>query len=84
MCLFYGALSDVIGRRCIIIVVLVTSLIEATIILMTMYFTLPMPVIFVGNVCSSFGGGLNAMFMLIIAYVADVTEKAERSPRIGL
>eukprot|EP00111_Clytia_hemisphaerica_P023725 TCONS_00069901-protein len=83
MNLFYGALSDEVGRRCMMTVVLICSVIESSILLVNIVFKLPLWTIFIGNACAGFGGGLNGMFMLIIAYTADVTEKMDRSVRIG-
>jgi len=83
MNLFYGALSDHIGRRCMMTLVLICAVLESSIILINITFKLPMWTIFFGNACAGIGGGLNGMFMLIIAYTADVTEKVERSFRIG-
>ena len=83
VCLFYGALSDRIGRKTIFILSILGSLLEAIIVLLTMYFDWKVWIIFIGSFCNGIGGYLTGILMAVMAYIADTTAADRRAVRLG-
>ena len=81
--LFFGALSDKIGRKPIMILSCTIFMIDSGIMLLVMYLKLPIYVIFGGVVLNSLGGSVSGLSLATLAYIADITEKEKLAARLG-
>ena len=82
-CLFYGALSDAIGRRKIMIFACLAAFIDSVIVLLVMTLKLPIPLIFIGAFFNGLGGAFTGLAMVSFAYLADVYDKEKLPVRMG-
>jgi len=82
-CLFYGALSDKIGRKPILLLSIVGGILDSVIVTMTAWFKLPVYLIYVGNFVNGLSGGYTNLVMSSFAYVADTTPRSGLSVRLS-
>ena len=81
---FWGPWTDKSGRRKpAFISPVIGSLLQSAMMLIVMYFKLPLYVMFVGSAISGFSGFLTTMMLAIMSYIADTTEKERIAFRIG-
>ena len=84
VCLFMGAWSDSVGRKPVLILSVLGSVLECTIILVIIYYDLPLWLLFIGGVLNGLGGYFTTVTMAVLAYIADTTEEKERAVRLGM
>ncbi|XP_061434916.1 lysosomal proton-coupled steroid conjugate and bile acid symporter SLC46A3-like [Lethenteron reissneri] len=76
-----GALSDNHGRRVALMLPLVGDILSTVIFILIVHFELPLWVLYISNVLTSFLGGTTTLLGISFAYVADTTTKVTRLPR---
>lgn len=81
--MFYGVLSDKIGRRSIMIISAAGAFIDGLLVLLTMVLELPVYVLYIGGFFNGLAGSFTGAFMIAFAYIADITEKEKLPGRLG-
>ena len=82
-CLYYGALSDKIGRKPIFLVSVVGGILDSVLTLLVVIFNLPVPVLYAASFINGCGGGYTGLVMSVMSYLADVTLKDKLPFRLG-
>jgi len=83
--IFYGGLSDVIGRRHFIILPAIGSLLNTTIILLAIYIPkMPLEVLLFGAFCNGVYGNYSVINFAAYSYVSDISASSGRTRQIGV
>ena len=82
--MIYGSWSDKVGRKPIIVIGMIGSLLDTMCILFTIAFDLPLSFILFGNFLNGIGGYITGLLLSVMAYVADTTGEEDRSLRLGM
>lgn len=82
--LVLGAWSDHIGRRKAMGMPLFGSAIETALVLVVMYFELPVTTFLIGAFLVGCCGSFTTMVLSVFSYVADITDPSERAFRLGV
>lgn len=82
--MFYGVLSDKIGRRSIMIISAAGAFIDGLLVLLTMVLELPVYVLYIGGFFNGLAGSFTGAFMIAFAYIADITEKEKLPGRLAI
>jgi len=82
-CLFYGALSDKIGRKPILLLSIAGGILDSVIVTMTVWLKWPVYLIYVGSFVNGLSGGYTNLVMSSFAYVADTTPRSGLSVRLS-
>lgn len=80
--LYFGAISDRVGRKIPLILPIIGQLIKCTIYVLTLYFRLPLKLLILASVLEGLFGGLTTIMMSGMAYITDICEKTNRTFRI--
>lgn len=78
-----GGWTDKVGRRPGIISPCIGSTLEVIVCLATIYFKLPLYVLFVGGFLHGIFGYFTTIVLSCMAYIADTTEESQRAFRLG-
>eukprot|EP00794_Sanderia_malayensis_P012162 gene12162-13417_t len=84
MALLLGAWSDKVGRKIIMMLPIIGGVADTVCILITMYASLPVYVLFIGSFINGFCGFFTTMILAVFSYMADVTEESKRALRLGV
>ena len=83
--LFYGSLSDHVGRRFFIILPALGSAMNAGIVLVVAYHnTLPIHFFLLGAIVSGLYGGYSVINLAVYSYGSDISNHASRTWQIGI
>ena len=84
--IFYGAISDQMGRRLFIILPALGSIFNQTVILFVIYFqhSLPLSFLLLGAFASGIGGSFSVINFAVYSYVSDVSAQSKRTIQIGV
>lgn len=84
--IFYGAISDLKGRRAFIILPALGSIVNQTFLLFMVYFqhALPLPFLLLGAFASGIGGSVSVVNFAVYSYVSDVSSQSKRTVQIGI
>lgn len=84
--LFYGSLSDVLGRRLFIVLPVVGTAFNAAIILLVIYLPnlLPLAFLLLGSLVSGILGNFSVVNFAVYSYVSDVSAEMGRTRQIGV
>ena len=84
VCLYLGVWSDNVGRKPVVILGTLGSLLEALVVLLTMMFDLPILVVYIGSFLNGMGGYFTGLTVAVMAYIADTTSADKRALRLGI
>ncbi|XP_065071361.1 proton-coupled folate transporter-like [Rhopilema esculentum] len=84
VCLYLGVWSDKVGRKPVVILGTLGSLLEALVVLSTMIFDLPILVVYIGSFLNGMGGYFTGLIVAVMAYIADTTQPEKRALRLGV
>lgn len=83
--LYFGSLSDKVGRRSILIIAVVgETLCAISTLINSVYMYAPIAYLFFGSLVSGVCGNVPAILMSVFAYIADITTTEERTRRITI
>ncbi|XP_065657278.1 proton-coupled folate transporter isoform X2 [Hydra vulgaris] len=82
--LFYGSLSDIVGRKPIMVVTTAMSTIYLVISTITVWLKLNIKFIYIGAFLDGLGGSYPGLVMSATVYLADVTQKDKLSLRLAI
>lgn len=82
--LFLGAWSDRAGRRRVMGLPIFGSAIESGIILLVIYFNLPIHVLLIAGFINGVCGFFPTMVLSVFSYMADITEESQRAFRLAV
>lgn len=82
--LILGAWSDHIGRRKAMGLPLFGSAIETALVLVVMYFELPVTSFLIGGFIVGCFGSFPTMVLSVFSYIADITNESQRAFRLGV
>ena len=84
--LFYGGLSDQLGRRLFILLPVLGTAFNAIIILLVVYFSnvLPLSFLLVGAVATGLLGNFSVVNFAVYSYASDVSSVTGRTTQIGV
>ena len=82
----YGAVSDMKGRRLFMILPVLGSILNQTVVLLAVYFqdTLPLPILLLGAFVSGIGGTFPVFNFAVYSYVSDISSNSKRTIHIGI
>ena len=80
---FWGPWTDKAGRKHGLLAPCAGATLEATLVLLIMYFKWPLWVMFIGGAINGLSGFLTTMTLAVISFIADTTDKEARSFRLG-
>ncbi|XP_038044240.1 solute carrier family 46 member 3-like [Patiria miniata] len=78
-----GTLSDRLGRKMCIVIPIFGYICQEVVYLATIYFELPLPVLFVGDILQGMAGGFGLLFAGCTSYITDITSEKKRTLRIA-
>ena len=78
---FWGPYSDYVGRKRALIVPLVGVIAHVVVDIILVAFNFDVYLILIGCVCDGLCGGCVVFYGAVFAYIADVTDKSDRSQR---
>ena len=81
--LFMGGWTDKVGRRPALIAPTLGSALEAAVVLVVMYFKLPVYFLFIGGFLHGIFGYYATIILACMSYVADTTEESLIALRLG-
>lgn len=86
MSLIFGASSDKIGRKIIIVIPVIGNTINGILLIIAAYFLEELPIAFLipGAVVVGFTGSFGTFYIALVSYIADVTTDESRTKRLGL
>ena len=84
--LFYGGLSDQLGRKLFIVLPVLGTAINAVTILLVVYFSdiLPLAFLLLGSLVSGIMGNFSIVNFAVYSYVSDVSAETGRTRHIGV
>ncbi|EDO32892.1 predicted protein, partial [Nematostella vectensis] len=82
--LLLGAWSDRAGRRRAMAMPIFGSAVESAIILVIMYFELPVTFLLLAEFINGSCGFFPTMVLSVFSYIADITEESQRAFRLGI
>jgi MFS family permease len=83
---FYGAVSDVRGRRLFMVLPALGSILNQIVVLLVIYFqpTFPLPFFLLGGLLSGLGGSFPVFNFAAFSYVSDVSADSKRTVQISI
>ena len=84
--LFYGGLSDILGRKLFIILPVVGTAFNAATVLAVIYFgsVLPLSFLLLGSLVSGLLGNFSVVNFAVYSYASDVSSDRKRTRQIGI
>lgn len=82
--LFLGSLSDVVGRKPVMLIAVIGIFLRCLIIAITVTLGLPFYVVFLGSLIDGLTGSFPTILGSCFAYIIDITDKESRSFRLGV
>ena len=84
--LFYGGLSDQLGRKLFLILPVCGTAFNAVVILLVVYFShvLPLSFLLLGSIVTGFLGNFSVVNFAVYSYASDVSSKTRRTTQIGV
>ncbi|KXJ11735.1 Proton-coupled folate transporter [Exaiptasia diaphana] len=79
---FYGSYSDKRGRKPVLMAPLLAGLFETCLILVIIYFHLPLYMLFIGGVVNGLSGYVTTLWLALNSYLADTVKKDKLSNRM--
>ncbi len=85
MSLVFGASSDRIGRKIIIVIPVMGSIINGFVLIISSYFIhLDLRYLIIGALSIGFTGSFGTFYIALISYIADITNEESRTKRLGI
>ena len=83
---FYGAVSEVKGRRVFMVLPALGSLLNQAVVLLVIYFphTFPLPSLLVGALLGGLSGSFPVFNFAVYSYVSDVSAESKRTVQISV